>query len=129
MDYYTKYLKYKSKYINLKKTLGGTNTKHAIYGGRFVGFDLNKILILHKNYDLVLLCVFVKDNDKMFNAIDKFINENKLGDKIYLAKSMSNPIYDSITYYISNIYPKHSNPQELLVLNPPVELSPPGKIG
>lgn len=34
-DFYNKYLKYKNKYFNLKKQLGGNNINIGIYIGRF----------------------------------------------------------------------------------------------
>ena len=98
--YYKKYLKYKSKYLNLKKSIGGKSYKYALYGGRFDNFDNNKLITLHQNYDEVFICVYTSKTETNYNNIVKFVDDNNLKNKIYVSKCSANPIQTVIVNFV-----------------------------
>ena len=63
MDYQKKYLKFKNKYIILKKQLAGNNHEKYIYPKNMVGFnDLNKYSIYNDYYNMFIK--YLQDNNK-----------------------------------------------------------------
>ena len=69
IDFYYKYLKYKNKYLNLKKQLGGNNINIGIYIGRFQPLHIGHLQIIKEGIEnedkfIVIIGSIDKMNDK-----------------------------------------------------------------
>jgi hypothetical protein len=83
MDYKSKYLKYKKKYLNLQKLDGGTmdhkNKSEIIYGHQNIsnkGTQNCGVYINYKNPDKILLCNYTKLNDDQLDFLNLNNNTN-----------------------------------------------------
>jgi hypothetical protein len=103
MDYYAKYIKYKTKYNLL---VGGTNyskqykleEEGEIPEIRFNGDDIRTFVQIEMKYPFEKTLFWTDDNEK---SIEKYYNPDKLNCNIKILKDISNEDY-SKNYYLFN---------------------------
>jgi hypothetical protein len=108
--YYNKYLKYKNKYLTLKKILGGTIDNIAIYGSAFTDNDFSMLPDIADKHQKVYIGLFysskneTKYNEK-FKMISDFISERNITNIIIVkTNNEANPVKNCLTKFLIGYY-------------------------